>query len=211
MQEFYLRSKHGNCGTNLMFHNKGGAGYGTDLDNLRIYSSEEAQKEIGYGSLPLLKSEVDALSITALDHQYIKHEDDVIDDNDKYVVQKKDLWNGNDIAFVVMGGTTFNYSDAHIFTSAGALFNDQHHVWSKSYLNKLCRRTFQEENINIRTMITGPGLEYKKPRKKRPTTGKIRWNCPRCGKINWQYHPHDFEGCTDLTCVAHYVPHFNRL
>ena len=199
---FYLRSRHGNTGTNLLFHNKNGVGYGTDLDGLETYTLEEAQKELDHdiANLPLLKSEVDKASILAVDCQYIKPDDDVIDPNDQYIVQKKMLWNGNDIAFVVMGGHTFNYGEAHVFSSSGALFSDDYHVWSKSYLDTLCRRTFQEENINTRKMITGPGLKYKKPRKKKQTTGKVRWNCPSCGKINWQFNPYDFSGCYDFNC-----------
>lgn len=199
---FYLRSRHGNTGTNLMFHNKNGAGYGTDLDGLSVYTLDEAQKEINHdiANLPLLKSEVDNKSILAVDCQYLDSLEDKIDSNDEYIVQKKGLWNGNDIAFVVMGGYTFNYKEAHVFSSYGALFNNGYHVWSKTYLDKIARRTFQEENINTRKMITGPGIKYKKPRKQRPTTGKERWNCPSCGKISWQFNPYDFEGCKDYKC-----------
>ena len=45
---FYLRSRHGDCGSNVMFHNKNGAGYGTDLDGLRTYSLEDAQSELNH-------------------------------------------------------------------------------------------------------------------------------------------------------------------
>lgn len=27
-----------------------------------------------------------------------------------------------------------------------------------------------------------------------------RWNCPKCGKINWQYNQYDFDGCSDTMC-----------
>ena len=205
MKEFYLRSRHGNCGTNLMFHNKNGAGYGSDLDNLETYSLEDAQKELNHGiaNLPLLKSAVDELSIKAVDCQYIKNEDNHTDPNDQYVVQVKGLWDGNDIAFMVIG-YTFNYSEAHVFSYSDAVRrcegHEKFHSWSKYYLDTLCRRTFQEENINTRKMITGPGLKYKKPRKQRPTTGKERWNCPSCGKINWQFNPYDFDGCAQVEC-----------
>lgn len=203
---FYLTSTHGNCGTNIMFHNKNGAGYGTNLDGLHLFTMDEAQKYLNNDikSMPLLKSEVDKLSIRAVDHQRL-NEPPQDDPDDKYVIQVKGFWNGNDIAFVVMGGKTFNYDEAHIFTSAQAtnIVKGSDFIWSKTYLDTICRRTFQEENINTRKMITGPGIKYKKPRKPRPTTGKTRMNCPSCGKINWQYNPYDFERCSDINCSEH--------
>jgi len=59
--EFYLRSRHGDTGCNVMFHNKGGCGYGTDLDNLHVFTRDEAQRDVNHdpANLPLLKSEVD--------------------------------------------------------------------------------------------------------------------------------------------------------
>lgn len=203
---FYLTSRHGNCGTNVMFHNKNGMGYGTNLDGLHLFTLKEAQKYLDQDirSRPLLKSEVDKFSIKAVDHQHL---DDAgqIDPDDQYIVQKKGCWNGNDIAFVVMGGKTYNYEKAHIFTlnQAKQFDNSSHKIWSKSYLDKICRRTFQEENINTRKMITGAGIKYKKPRKKKETSGKYRFNCPKCGKINWQYNPYDFTSCSDVMCSEH--------
>jgi len=201
---FYLTSRHGNCGDNVMFHNKNGAGYGTDLDGLRLYTIEKAQEELNHDirSLPLLKSAVDAVSITAVDCQYIDNKLTVHDQNDEYVVQIKQLWNGNDIAFAVMGGHTFDYGKASVLSldDAQSISGADTNIWAKSYLDKICRRTFQEQNINTRKMITCPGIKYKKPRKPRPTSGKERWNCPSCGRISWQYNPYDFEGCNDYSC-----------
>ena len=106
---FYLTSRHGDTGSNVMFHNKGGAGYGTNLDNLRLYSLKDAQEQLGYDikSLPLLKSEVDKASILAVDCQHLKEETTPVDPNNQYVIQITRQWNGNDIAFAVMGGITF--------------------------------------------------------------------------------------------------------
>lgn len=203
---FYLTSRHGDTGNNVMFHNTGGCGYGTDLDNLRLYSLEDAQKETGYdiNSLPLLKSAVDAVSIKAVDCQYLDEEVNGNDLNNEYVIQVQKMWNGNDIAFMVMGGTTFNYNKAHIFDFLTgddlSMRDNRYKLWSKSYLDSISRRTFQRENINTRKMITGPGIKYKKPRKKKESSGKVRWNCPCCGKISWQFNPYDFEGCNDHMC-----------
>lgn len=211
---FYLTSRHGDCGTNVMFHNKGGAGYGSDLDNLRLYSIEDAQKELGYdiNSLPLLKGEVDKLSIQAVDCQYLNSDkDDLTKVTGECVIQIDRNWNGNDIAFVGLLGMTYNYTKARKFLLKEAITLTKsdpiYKVWSVAYLNTICRRTFQRENISTRKMITGAGIRYKKPRKQRPKTGKTRWNCPTCGKISWQFNPYDFDGCGDYSCDSYGIPY----
>jgi len=210
---FYLTSRHGDCGSNVMFHNTGGCGYGTNLDNLRLYSLKDAQKELGFdiNSLPLLKSEVDKASIRAVDMQHLKELPAHVDPNNQYVIQITREYNGNDIAFAVTGGMTFNYNNAISMNLVAAenvcanITNGQ--IWSKTYLNSLARRTFQRENINTRKMITGPGIKYKKPRKKKESSGKTRWNCPCCGKLSWQFNPYDFEGCLDTSCEEYAYPY----
>lgn len=203
---FYLVSRHGNCGSNVMFHNLNGRGYGTDLNNLHVFTREEAQEELDHNikSLPLLKSEVDKLLIKAVDCQHLNSDLNIEDPNNKYVVQFKGCWNGNDIGFVVMGGKTFNYNDAAIFNhdqaEAISKNDDNLEIWSKAYLDTICRSTFQEENINTRKMITGAGIKYKKPRKPRPTSGKSRGNCPVCGVLTWDYDPHINALCKKDTC-----------
>ncbi|HAK9541006.1 hypothetical protein [Escherichia coli] len=67
------------------------------------------------------------------------------------------------------------------------------------------RRTFNINNFNRRTMVQGAGLVMpdwlkKQNRRKKSRSGKVRWNCPHCGKITWQYSPYDFEGCSDYNC-----------
>jgi len=96
---FYLKSRHGNTGYNVMFHNKNGAGYGTNLDNLHVFSKEEAQRELNHDidSLPLLKSEVDKLAIRAVDMQYLYVDKALISEDDLYVIQVTGKYNGNDI------------------------------------------------------------------------------------------------------------------
>lgn len=203
---FYLRSRHGNCGTNLMFHCKNGQGYTTDLSKLELFTLEKAQKELGYDikSLPLLASAVDELSINAIDHQHLKKNLNLTDKNNEYIVQVVGFYNGNDIRTVPMIGEeiNFNYSISKVFSLDDALSHPDLRgvIWSKSYLDTLQRKTFQEENLSTRKMITGPGIKYKKPRKKKPDSGMVRWNCPCCGKISWQYNPYDFDGCKDSSC-----------
>ena len=198
--QFYLVSRHGNCGSNVMFHNKDENGYGTNLDNLEVYSTEQAQKALNSDirSTPLLKSEVDALAIRSVDCQYITESENIDDPNNEYIVQIKGRWNGNDVAFAVMGGTTYNLNKASIFSldDAKAVSGADTIIWSKQYLISKSRRTFQETNINTRKMITGAGIKYAKPRKQRETTGKTRHNCPSCGKIVWDYNPYEAPICS---------------
>lgn len=208
---FYLQSPHGLLGTNVVFHNKNGAGYGTDLSGLREYSLAEAQQELGRNihALPLLTSKVQELSIAAVDCQYLCHDTNHKVQKvspDRHMIQVGRLWNGNDIAFVTGSQITYDFRKAEFFNLDLAqkylLSHQGDHltIWSQSYLETISRRTFQAHNINTRTMITKPGLLYKKPRKQRPTTGKTRMNCPDCGKIHWQYNPYDFEGCAHISC-----------
>lgn len=198
--QFYLVCRHGNCGTNVMFHNKDENGYGTDIDNLQVYTAEEGQKALGYDikSLPLLKSAVDELSIRSVDCQYVSQNDEQEDPNGEYIVQVKGCWNGNDIAFVMMGGQTYDLDKAAVFSleDAKSVCGFDTDIWSKAYLISKSRRTFQEQNISIRKMVTGAGIKYKKPRKRRETSGKTRHNCPNCGKIVWDYNPYEAPNCS---------------
>lgn len=198
-QLFYLVSRHGGVGTNVMFHNLNGAGYGTNLNDLHVFTLEEAQKQLVHNirSLPLLKSQVDALAIKAVDHQYLDESKCGLDIKDNYVIQITGCWNGNDIAFAVMGGKTYDYSKAAIFSIADAKAVSRANtiIWPKSYLDSICRSTFQEDNINIRKMVTGAGIKYKKPRKPRMTSGKSRGNCPVCGQITWDFNPYENAYC----------------
>jgi hypothetical protein len=179
-----------------MFHAIGGAGYVSDLNKAEVLSFNDAQKWINYndGNIPLLKSLVDALSIKRVDHQYLdSSEADKCDKSKGWVKQIPDVWNGNDIQFVSEGGKTFNYSEAKVveFGSGG-------YYWPVSYIDTVARSILKDSDVNERKMITVPGI--RKPRKKRMKSSRVRWNCPCCGKINWQYNPYDFDGCSDVLC-----------
>ena len=200
---FYLRSRHGDVGSNVMFHNKDGKGYGTNLDNLHLFTKDEAQKYLGWDvrSLPLLKSEVDALAIRGVDHQYLDDSKQALNPQAKYVIQVTQMWNGNDIYFQVDGGRTFNYDEAKEYGYDDALLYaacaPNAVVWSKEFLDTIARRTFQAENINTRKMITSAGIKYKQPRKPRESTGKTRHNCPSCRQFVWDHNPHEAPYCSN--------------
>ena len=203
---FYLRSSHGNTGSNVMFHNKNG-GYGTNLDKLEVIDFKQAEREIkhsssSYFNMPLLKSAVDALSISHIDHQDLDTDKQSFYIDDLYIIQITMRWDGNDIAFWEDSDSTFDYGQATVMNyhdaMAVAACNPNCVAWPKKYLDTICRRTFQAKNINVHTMIRKPGLKYLKPRKKKPTTGKTRGNCPTCGKITWDYNPYENAYCSIL-------------
>jgi len=208
---FYKTSCHGGVGSNVCFHGIQGAGYVTNLDESHIYTLEEAQKEVNSGhmrnhpeqELFLSADHVDALCVWKVDCQYIKFKyPEVKDPNDEYVAYKKQCWDGNDLGFASELHFSYDYSSARVFTSEQIekIDFDGWVVVPKFHTDEIARRTFQYKNINRRKMISCAGvIGIHKPRR-RSTTGKERWNCPTCGKINWQYNPYDFEGCNDSNC-----------
>lgn len=204
MIEFYLVSRHGNCGSNVMFHNKDERGYGTNVNNLEVYTLEQAQEKHDWdrGSLPLLKSAVDALCVIHVDMQYLERDQNGLDPNNEYVVQEAGIYDGNDIAFVSEQGQTFDLNKATVHNLPETLTHSglSPVVWSKQYLETLARKTFQAGNIDQKAMITDAGIKLNKPKRQRPTTGKTRMNCPCCGRINWQYDPYTFQDCSNVMC-----------
>jgi len=44
MKEYFLTSRHGNCGSTVLFHNKDEHGYGSNLNELEKYTELEAKK-----------------------------------------------------------------------------------------------------------------------------------------------------------------------
>jgi len=200
-QLFYLQDSRSCVGTNVLFWRKDGCGYGTNLDELEVYTLAEAQSHHdGRDSdIPLLKSLVDELSIIAVDHQVLP-ESGTIDPSDEYVIQRKGCWNGNDIRFISYYGNTYEYSKAAVLTreEAEELFSDTKRfaIFSKAEIDKISRRTFQVENIDKRLMIKKPGIKLAKPKRVRLTTGKTRGNCPDCGRLTWDYNPYENAYCS---------------
>jgi ketosteroid isomerase-like protein len=199
---FYMQDSRTNCGSNAMFWGAKG-GYATNLDALEVFTLEDAQRQHNAreSDVPLLKSAVDALSIAAVDFQYLPDAVALVWHDGEYVIQKKGLFNGNDIAFIRMGGHTFNYAEAQVFSQGDVvkLHKDLGgiDVLEKSAVDNVARRTFQVENINKRKMISGAGIKFHKPKRVRPTTGKTRGNCLCCGKIVWSYNPYEAPYCAE--------------
>ena len=203
MERYFLTSRHGNCGSTVMFHNKDECGYGTNLNALETYTAEKAQKHhdnFGRDSLPLLVSKVMDKSQLRVDHQYIELLDGwPTHPSDICVLVFAGHYDGNDIQFLGADGKrTFNFDEAaqrqlQHFIGYGCGVN----IIRWDYLRDKARPTLQSSNINIRSMCRGVKIQRKKVSS---DSGMCRWNCPSCGKLHWQYNPHDFEGCNDSEC-----------
>ena len=196
---FYKTCRHGNCGNNVVFHNKDERGYGTNLKELEVYTLEQAQKQMDYrdGSLLLLKSEVDKLAVKHVDMQYLDAEKGTpLNFDDECIVQVNGEYDGNDINFYAEFNTTFVLSKAKVvpYQVAIGFSAPCRTIWLKSYLESISRDTFQVGNINKRKMITAGGVRYRTPRQS-TATGKSRGNCPTCGKLTWDWNPYENAYC----------------
>ena len=198
---FYKTCRHGNVGSNVMFHNKDECGYGTNLKELELYTAEQAQKQMDYqdGSLLLLKTEVDKFAVKHVDMQYLDIKKGAPRNmDDQCVVVINSVYDGNDIQFNSDNGVTFDLSRAKVITLQLALAytNQNKSIWLKSYLESISRDTLQSGNINKRKMITAGGITYRTPRPSK-ATGKAKGNCPTCGKITWDWNPYENAHCKD--------------
>lgn len=211
---FYKTSTHGGVGSNACFHAVQGNGYVTNIDESHIYTREEAQNEVDKGwmrdypeqELFLSSDHVDELSVWKIDSQYVdRHYPEHIDPNDEYVSYSTRFLDGNDLAFGDGIGWSYNYAKAKSFSKEDIVpyVNAQNKAMRfvpRSHADQLARRTFQKENINRRKMISSAGIVGIRKKIGSQSSGKMRWNCPECGKIVWQYDPYDFMSCSDFEC-----------
>ncbi|OKP31071.1 hypothetical protein BSQ40_03190 [Serratia fonticola] len=193
-------------GTNASFHCKDGSGYSTDIDKAHAYTREEAQSAWNCGrdiDLPISAYWVNALSVFHVDHQHVPGETTIEDDCDRYVGFVKGQWDGNDLYWLCNGYIPVtDFSNASIYCKSDT---ERHGVvWIPFHIaDAVKRRTFAIQLLNRRTMIQGAGLrkpDWLKRQERRNPSGKVRWNCPCCGKISWQFNPYDFDGCKDVYC-----------
>ncbi|EFN5018078.1 hypothetical protein FQJ41_05890 [Escherichia coli] len=205
---FYMMCSRETVGNNASFHCHNGNGYSSDIDRAHVYTLEAAQKAWNCGrdiDQPVCADSVDAMAVWHVDCQYIPTESLIESDCTAYVAYKKGSWNGNDVYWLQHGGLpTDDFSKATIFSVANK--NEPGIVWLPfSIADAAKRRTFNINNFNRRTMVQGAGLVMpdwlkEQNRRKKSRSGKVRWNCPHCGKITWQYSPYDFECCSDYNC-----------
>lgn len=205
---FYMICTRDTVGNNASFHCYKGNGYSSNIDSAHVYTREEAQRSWELGreiDQPVCADSVDALAVWHVDHQGIPHETVIENGCNEYVAFKKGDWNGNDVYWLQSAGLpTDDFSKATIFTQAN--LEEPGVVWLPySTADAVKRRTFNINALNRRTMVQGAGLLMpdwlkKQNRRKANRTGKVRWNCPCCGRISWQYNPYDFDGCSNFNC-----------
>lgn len=204
-KRFYLACLRDTVGNNVAFHGKNGRGYTSDIDKAECYSLESAQKAWNGGrefDIPLCADRVDELAVYHVDCQLLPCDSEGEPVAGKYVAFKKRKWNGNDVFWLGEDGEfTDDFSKAKVFENAGI---NEDLVWVPFVMaNAAKRRTFCVDLINRRKMTQAAGLrlpDHIKKFQKRKTSGKERWNCPSCGKISWQFDPHEFNGCRDMNC-----------
>ncbi len=171
---------NGFVGSSVLFWAIDGLGYTSNIDLAEIYTREQAQRDVDNDWLrdkdefPLCAEAVNALSQWRVDCQYVnKTYPEFTDPNDEYVLVKKGLWDGNDLAFGTGIGWDFDYANAAtilredidpVIEYKGQNYN----FIPKYHTDEIARRTFQKKNINRRKMISGAGvvgLRQKKAKK----------------------------------------------
>lgn len=206
-QRFYMLCTRETVGSNASFHCHNGNGYSSNIDRAHVYTLEEAQRSWDLGreiDQPVSAECVDALSVWHVDCQYIPSESLLEPECSAYVAYKKGDWNGNDVYWLQNGGLpTDDFSKATVFASANP--DEPGIVWVPFHIADAAkRRTFNIIEFNRRTMVQSAGLVIpdwlKKHNRIKARSGKVRLNCPCCGKISWQFNPYDFEGCRDFSC-----------
>lgn len=204
---------NGFVGSSVMFWAIDGLGYTSNIDLAEIYTREQVQRDVDNDWLrdkdefPLCTESVNALSQWRVDCQYVKQTyPEHQDPNDEYVLVKKGLWDGNDLAFGTGTDWDFDYSKAKIFSAFDVeAYTERDHptltIVPRYHTDEIARRTFQKQNINRRKMISGAGIIGFRQKKQRKTTGKTRFNCLICGKLVWEHaHPDDEVICSSASC-----------
>lgn len=209
--KFYLACLRDNVGSSTAFHAIDGYGYTTNLDKAHTYTKSEVQSAWDRGrefDLPLNAGMVRALSVRKADCQYISVETVLEKDCDDYLAYKKGKWDGNDLYWLGDYGQFFtDIGKAESLSIEQAIGGPDHLVFiPKSHVFKVSRLTFASGLINKRKMTQGSGLvtpNHIKIQKRRVSSGKTRWNCPACGRMVWQFNPHDFHSCKNIDCVEY--------
>ncbi|MCE0802008.1 hypothetical protein LVQ77_17125 [Buttiauxella sp. S04-F03] len=203
---FYLACTRETVGTNMSFHCVNGNGYSTNVGLAHTYTREEAQAAWDNGreiELPVSADDIDALTVLHVDHQYVPGKTTIEPGCVKYVGFVKGQWDGNDLYWLCNGSLpTTDFSKASTFESPT---DSAEIVWLPFHLADAVKlRTFNINLLDRRRMIQGAGLKtpdhIKRYKRHKGSSGKVRWNCPCCGKISWQLNPYDFDGCRDISC-----------
>ncbi|WNK46989.1 hypothetical protein RM150_22300 (plasmid) [Pantoea agglomerans] len=203
---FYMICTRDTVGSNASFWCQNGHGYNTSLDKAHVYTLAEAQSHWNTGrniDQPVCANRVDALAVVHVDHQHVPGESVIESDCRQYVAFQKWRWDGNDLYWLRNGDLpTTDFTKATIFDKPG---DTADLVWLPfTTADAVKRRTFPIAMLDHRRMVQGAGLRVpahiQRARRRKPGTGKTRFNCPNCGRIHWQLNPYDFEGCADWQC-----------
>ena len=206
---FYLACFRDNVGSSVSFHRHEFSGYHTDIDQAQVLTLEEAQHE--YNSAreydqPISADHVDALAVWKVDHQKLPNESQLGHHSNCYVAFERGVWDGNDVWWLstdtCQTSTDFN-SASVIGRSRAESLGEKYIVVPFELASNAARRTFDFSKFNARTMVQGAGLKIPddlNKARRRNNNPKTRFNRPACGKISWQFNPHDFDGCLDVWC-----------
>lgn len=208
-ERFYMLCLRETVGTNASFWCHDGMGYSTSIDKAHVYTREEAQQAWQRGrsiDLPVCADSVDRHAVIHVDHQHVPGATVIEEGCNQYVAFMAGRWDGNDLFWLSDGALPSpDFSQATIYETPRT--ESEGVVWLPFHIaDSAKRRTFPLHLLNRRRMIQGAGLRVpdwlKALRRRRPASNKTRWNCPTCGRITWQDHPYEFEGCSNLLCTG---------
>lgn len=207
---FYMACFRDNVGGNVAFHGLHGNGYVTDVRLAMVYTREEAQKAWNGGrsyDQPISAEHVKSLLVMKVDCQYIPTRTEYDPTVDTWLAFKKGSWSGNDVYWRTPTGTSLDVMLAMPIPLCDVNSDDESTVFVPYDVVMAKKRpTFAMRHFNPRSMVQGAGLkkpEHMKLASRRKSNPKSRFNCPYCGKLHWQYNPHDFEGCNDRDCKGY--------
>lgn len=121
--------------------------------------------------------------------------------NDQYYLQDSRSYVGNDILWWAINGAgyTTDVSKAHVFTKEEAVRYHKNRnsdvPWPKLYVDAKTRPAVDMQYVKIGDALHGTGIKLVKEKRKRPTLGKSRGNCPECGRLTWDFDPHENAYC----------------
>lgn len=202
---FYMACLRDTVGSNVAFHGLDGNGYHTNVSKAQVFTKAQAQRFWDNGrefDLPLKADLVDALTKFHVDCQYIPTQTTLKDGCTRYVGFLKGRWDGNDVYWlteITRNRDSFETDFSKALVVRKPIASEQITWIPFEIADKVKRKTFSISLLNKRTMTQGAGLvtpsHIKRANRRKPSSGKTRWNCPGCGKISWQHNPYDFEGC----------------
>ena len=75
--------------------------------------------------------------------------------------------------------------------------------WPKEYIDERVSHFIDMQHCRPDEALKGHKIRLRKPKRYRPTTGKVRGNCPKCGKITWDFNPESNSYCSVICEIEH--------